>query len=80
MRHISTRNLVVKKLYGETTNHENELLNSESEKNWKLPEELEAFKEVKQKLESETYKPSNTSIRIIMEHSRKTAKEIAPSC
>lgn len=73
MRHISARNLLMKKLYGEISNWENELLHSETNKNWRLLEDLESFKEVVNKLNSEIYSPSRTSIRIILEHSRKTA-------
>ena len=73
MRHSSTRNLLVKKLYEEITNWENEILDREMKKNWKLLEDLESFKGVVKKLDSEVYSPSETSIQIILEHSKKTA-------
>ncbi|HXH20078.1 MAG TPA: hypothetical protein VNJ07_13455 [Chitinophagales bacterium] len=80
MKHTSTRNLLVKNLYGETSQWENDFLADELNANWKLKEEFEAFQEVVMKLDSEVYSPCKTSIQIILEHSRKTAKEIAASC
>lgn len=73
MRHTSTQDMLVKKLYNETSAQENELLQEEMNTNWELKEEFEAMKEVKEKLDAERYTPSKTSIQIILEHSRKTA-------
>lgn len=73
MRQTSTRNMLVKKLYNETSAWENEQLTEEMNNNWKLKEEFEMMQEVVKKLDSEVYKPSKTSIQIILKHSRKTA-------
>lgn len=73
MRHTSTRNLLVKKVYGETSAWENEMLTESMTGNWKLKEDFEAIQEVVKKLNSETYSPSKTSIQIILEHSKKKA-------
>jgi len=70
---------MVKKLYDEISNWEEELFNREISNNWKLLEDLESLKEVKKKLDSEVYSPSKTSIKIILAHSKKTAP-IETSC
>jgi hypothetical protein len=66
-------------MYEETSNWENEQLQDESAQDWKLAEDMEAFMDVKRMLESETYRPSASSIQIILEHSRKTAP-VSASC
>ena len=73
MRQTFTQNLLVKKVYNETSEWENQLLTEEMNKSWMLKEEYEALNEVIEKLDSEIYSPSKTSIQIILEHSRKSA-------
>ncbi len=73
MKQISTQHLLVKKVYGETSSWENEMLASKIAEDWTLKEELETMSEVAQALDSTIFAPSNTSIKIILEHSRKTA-------
>jgi len=73
MRHTFTRNMLVRKLYNETSAWENELLTEQLSGNWRLNEEFEAMKEAVKQLDSEVYNPSKASIQIILEHSRKTA-------
>lgn len=79
MRHTSTQNLLVKKLYNETSAWENERLNEELRKSWKLKEDFEEMQEVVKKLDSEVYRPGKTSIQIILDYSRKKAPQVA-SC
>ena len=79
MRHTSTQNLLVKKLYGETSTWENEMLNEELGKSWKLKEDFEEMQEVARKLDSEVYRPSKTSIQIILDYSKKKAP-VETSC
>jgi len=78
MRHTSTQNLLVKKLYGETSTWENEMLNEEMSKSWKLKEDFEEMQEAVKKLDSEIYRPSKTSIQIILDYSRKKTSVTAP--
>lgn len=78
MRHTFTQNLIVKKLYNETSSWENDLLNTELSKNWKLKEDFEEMQEVVKKLDSEFYRPSKSSIQIILDYSRKKAPVAAP--
>lgn len=78
MRHTSTHNMLVKKLYNETSGWENRQLSEEMNHNWKLKEEFEMLQEAKKKLDAEVYRPSKTSIQIILEHSRKTAPAVTP--
>ena len=78
MRHTSTQNMLVKKLYGESSTWENEMLDEEMSKSWKLKEDFEEMQEVVNKLDSEVYRPGKTSIQIILDYSRKKAPLEAP--
>ena len=78
MGHTSTQNMLVKKLYDETSTWENEMLNEEMSKSWKLKEDFEEMQEVVNKLDSEVYRPGKTSIQIILDYSRKKAPLEAP--
>ncbi len=79
MKNTSTHNLLVKQLYGEINHPEANLLNEQLSADWELKEEQEAMQEVLNRLNTEKYIPSDTSIRIILSHSRKTTP-LATSC
>ncbi|MBL0310975.1 MAG: hypothetical protein IPP77_15295 [Bacteroidetes bacterium] len=67
-----TQELLVRHLYGETTEAERELIARELVLNESLHTELEELLEAKGLLNGKMKQPSNTSIRIIMEYSDKT--------
>lgn len=72
MTKISTNHLLVLHAYGETTNEQKEMLAKELAVNEELHEELIEFIRAKRMLNGTVKSPSNTSVRIIMEHSHKT--------
>jgi hypothetical protein len=68
----STPNLLLLHAYGETTEEQKEVLATELIKDPALHEEMIAVIRSKRLLNSKMTGPSNTSVRIIMEHSYKT--------
>ena len=77
MKNTSTQNLLLRKLYGELNDREQEMLNERLAENWQLIEDLEAFGEVVKQLDAQKYSPSNTSVQLILKHSRKTAPVVS---
>lgn len=72
MIQTSTPNLLLLHTYGETTVEQKEVLATELIKDPALHEELVAAIRSKRALNAKMMSPSNTSVRIIMEHSYKT--------
>ena len=72
MKTNSTLDLLLLHAYGETTLEERELLAAELSENEILQEELMEMVQTKRQLNSQMKSPSETSLRIIMEHSYKT--------
>ena len=72
MIQTSTPNLLLLHAYGETTEEQKEVLATELIKDPSLHEEMIAVIKSKRLLNSKMTSPSNTSVRIIMEHSYKT--------
>jgi len=72
MIETSTPNLLLLHAYGETTVEQKEVLATELIKDPALHEELVAAIRSKRSLNARLMSPSNTSVRIIMEHSYKT--------
>jgi hypothetical protein len=68
----STSNLLLLHAYGETTEEQKEVLATELIKDPVLHEELVTIIKGKRVLNNKMMSPSNTSVRIIMEHSYKT--------
>ena len=72
MEKISTQDLLLLHAYGETTNEQQEFLAREMAANPALHEELMEIISTKAGLNSAMKSPSETSVRIVMEHSFKT--------
>ena len=72
MKQTSTQNLLVLHAYGETTFAQKEFLATELAKSENLHEEMMELIRAKRQLNSKMKSPSETSLRIIMEHSYKT--------
>lgn len=72
MNQTSTPNLLILHAYGETTEVQKEALADGIIKDPSLHEELIDIIKSKRTLNSKLMSPSNTSVRIIMEHSYKT--------
>jgi hypothetical protein len=72
MIQTSTPNLLLLHAYGETTEELKEVLATELIKDPVLHEEFVTIIKAKRALNNEMKSPSNTSVRIIMEHSYKT--------
>ena len=72
MIQTSTPNLLLLHAYGETTEEQKEVLATELIKDPVLHEEFVTVIKSKRALNNEMKSPSNTSVRIIMEHSYKT--------
>ena len=72
MNQTSTPNLLLLHAYGETTAEQKEVLATALVNDPDLHEELIAVIKSKRVLNSKMKSPSNTSVRIIMEHSYKT--------
>lgn len=72
MIQTSTQNLLVLHAYGETTEAQKEQLAREMATDETLHEELMEMVRAKRMLNGKLKSPSETSIRIIMEHSYKT--------
>ena len=60
--------------YGELSSFENRLIKEQSAKDWKLKERLNALRLVHTTLNAVHFQPSQSSINIIMQHSRKGKK------
>jgi hypothetical protein len=72
MRQNFTHHLLVLHSYNESSKDEKELLAKELSKDELLQEEQAAIIKTKRMLSGKMMKPSQTSVRIIMEHSFKT--------
>ncbi|MCW5906593.1 MAG: hypothetical protein KIS94_01955 [Chitinophagales bacterium] len=72
MIQTSTQNLLVLHAYGETTESQKQQLAREMATNESLHEELMELVRAKRELNRKLLSPSESSIRIIMEHSNKT--------
>jgi hypothetical protein len=72
MKQNFTHQLLILHAYNETGKHERETLTKELSKNELLQEEMAAIMKTKRMLNGKTMRPSQTSVRIIMEHSYKT--------
>jgi hypothetical protein len=72
MIQTSTQNLLVLHAYGETTETQKQQLACEMAKDETLREEWMELVRAKRMLNTKLKRPSETSIRIIMEHSHKT--------
>jgi hypothetical protein len=72
MKQTSTQDLLVLHTYGETNTDQKQLLSEEFAKENTLQEELMELILVKRHLNSKMLSPSETSVRIILEHSCKT--------
>jgi hypothetical protein len=70
-----TRTDLMKKLYDETGVTENQAINDALAINWNLQEEYHSFEDVKEALDSISYRPSRACVNAIMEYSRKTQLE-----
>ena len=67
-----TRTDLMKKLYDETGVTENQAIDDALAINWNLQEEYHSFEDVKEALDSISYRPSRACVNAIMEHSRNT--------
>ena len=74
-----TQTLLLKKIYNELDENETRLLNEALQDNWELKAELEDLQEVARELSLVKFSPSETSVKLIMQHSRKTAP-VVTSC
>ena len=72
MNQTSTPNLLLLHAYGETTEEQKEVLATELIKDPVMHEEFVNVIKAKRALNNKMKSPSNTSVRIIMEHSYKT--------
>jgi hypothetical protein len=72
MKQTSTQDLLILHGYGETTYDQKQLLSKAFAAEENLQEELMEIIRAKRQLNSKTMSPSETSIRIIMEHSYKS--------
>ena len=72
MNQTSTPNLLLLHAYGEITAEQKEVLATELINDPALHEEMIAVIKSKRTLNAKMMSPSNTSVRIIMEHSYKT--------
>ena len=72
MIQTSTLDLLVLHAYGETTLQQKEFLATQLAINENLQDELMELIRAKRQLNAKMKSPSNTSVRIIMEHSYKT--------
>ena len=72
MEQTSTQNLLLLHAYGETDECQKEFLATELIKDPSLQEDLMEMIRAKRMLNSKVMSPSETSVRIIMEHSYKT--------
>ncbi len=72
MEQISTQDLLLLHAYGETTEEQKAFLAMEMAKDPGLIEEFMELVRAKRALNKQLKSPSNTSIRIIMEHSYQT--------
>ena len=72
MKQTSTQDLLVLHAYGETSLEQKEFLATELATGETLQEELMELIRAKRQLNSKMKSPSETSLRIIMEHSYKT--------
>ncbi len=72
MNQTSTPNLLLLHAYGEITAEQKEVLATELINDPALHEEMIVVIKSKRTLNSKMMSPSNTSVRIIMEHSYKT--------
>ena len=72
MKQNFTHQLFILHVYNETNEEQKEVLRMEFCKNSNLYEEFIDAKRVKKMLNDKIKSPSATSLRIIMEHSRKT--------
>ena len=72
MNQTSTPNLLLLHAYGEITAEQKEVLATELINDPALHEEMIAVIKGKRTLNAKMMSPSNTSVRIIMEHSYKT--------
>jgi len=72
MERTSTQDLLILHAYGETSPEQREFLATQLAMNENLQEELMDIIRTKRELTSQTKSPSQTSLRIIMEHSYKT--------
>ena len=72
MKQTSTPDLLILHAYGETTQDQKQLLAKELTEEAGLQEELMEIIRTKRRLNSKIMSPSNTSLRIIMEHSHKS--------
>ena len=72
MKQTSTQDLLVLHAYGETTLQQKEFLATELVTADHLQEELMELIRAKRQLNTQMKSPSQTSVRIIMEHSYKT--------
>ncbi len=68
-------NQLVKVIYGEASQEERQSLFAEMEINFELKEEYEQLLEAKNYLDGEKKSPHPTSVKIILEHSRKKCPE-----
>jgi hypothetical protein len=72
MKQTSTQDLLVLHAYGETTNEQKDLLAKEFASEPALQEDLKEIIRTKRMLNSKILSPTQTSLRIIMEHSNQT--------
>lgn len=72
MEQTSTHDLLVLHAYGETTLEQRDFLATQLAINENLQEELMEIVRIKRELTTKMKSPSETSVRIIMEHSYKT--------
>ncbi len=72
MIQISTQNLLTLHAYGETSESQKQMLSDEIAANPELHQNLIELIKVKRQLNTKMVSPSETSIRIIMNHSHRT--------
>jgi len=76
MSHTFTQLDLIRYLYGETTVQEQAEIENALATNWNLKEELNLLSAAKARLDAEdfNYSPSKSSIKIILDHSRKSTQ------
>ncbi len=70
-----TNNLIVKHLYAETSQAENQLVNQAMENDWEFQETYQAMAEAKAQLPAVTFSPSKKAVQNILHHNEETTLE-----
>ncbi|MCH8331118.1 MAG: hypothetical protein IH946_07030 [Bacteroidetes bacterium] len=73
MQRTITQEDLVRFIYNETTQQETEQIKDSLKKDWKVKEQYEELMKVHDVLNRSILKPSQTSVDLILKHSKKTS-------